>query len=276
MSIFRFFNYRECLTHCVQVRQSTRPDLNFQKLAEGARVSKSYLSKVLSGKANLSGDQLFLIAQELKLSEDETSYLELLLEKERCGVKERIRLFDRRLSEMRERHLQARSFLVSEEAASVPEGLQLYYLDPWVTLVHVGLTIPTYSRNPQRLAQALGIDSKTLDACVTSLVTLGLAEHTLKGVRILKDSVHLEKGSPFYPAWRSQLQLLGLSRCARQRGQNAMGISVVFSSNEKARNEFHTRLLELISQVQGLVAEGPFEDLYQFNVDLFRWTPEQS
>ena len=61
----------------------------FQSLAHAARIQKSYLSKVVTGRADLTTDQLYLICRHLDLDPEAARYLELLLERERSGVAER-------------------------------------------------------------------------------------------------------------------------------------------------------------------------------------------
>ena len=83
MNVFTETDYRTILRRVVEERKEMESNLTFQSLAEKTRIPKSYISKVVTGKAHFNYDQLFSICEILGMNQDQTDYLCLLLEQER-------------------------------------------------------------------------------------------------------------------------------------------------------------------------------------------------
>ena len=89
MNIYASDDYREILKTVIAEYRLLDDKVNFQNMASHIRIPKSYLSRVVHGKADLSGDQLYLACEFLNFSDKERSYLFLLLEYARAGLKRR-------------------------------------------------------------------------------------------------------------------------------------------------------------------------------------------
>jgi len=82
-------DYRSALRKALESRKKTDPKATYQNLAQAMRVQKSYLSKVLNQGAELSSDQLHLASKYLEFSEQQESYIELLLQHSRSVIPDR-------------------------------------------------------------------------------------------------------------------------------------------------------------------------------------------
>ncbi|NDC39730.1 MAG: hypothetical protein EBZ48_17105, partial [Proteobacteria bacterium] len=114
MNVFHEKSYRSAIEKLVVSRKHLDSRMRFSLLADHMRVQKSYLSKVLGGKAHLNADQLHLACQYLGLNEEESRYLQMTLEHERSVLTERKLELEREMEKARgsqlesEKHLKAR------------------------------------------------------------------------------------------------------------------------------------------------------------------------
>lgn len=130
MNIYLSRNYRQILRQLIEERRVHDPRSSFQSLATAARIQKSYMSKVVTGKTHLTADQMFLITRFLELDLDAAKYLELLLERERTGVEGRKQELERQIEVARAPHLASQAYLKAEAVSVSTGGLTDYYLDP--------------------------------------------------------------------------------------------------------------------------------------------------
>jgi hypothetical protein len=91
-SLYEFQSYREYLQF-ICGPQSKRQGVK-SKLALALKCQSSYLSRVLNGQADLSLEQIDLLATHLNLLSNERDYLFLLLQKERAGTQSLQKYFE--------------------------------------------------------------------------------------------------------------------------------------------------------------------------------------
>src|SRR5690348_755634 len=137
MNIFSKNDYRKILGAIVPERKRLDSSVNFQKMAAYVRVPKSYLSRVIHGKADLNTDQLFLVCQYLEFNEQESTYMQLLLEYARTGLRTRKEKLQSEIRRMQVQHLDTKEHLKASPVGASNDELAAYYLDPWIQLTHV-------------------------------------------------------------------------------------------------------------------------------------------
>jgi uncharacterized protein (TIGR02147 family) len=273
MNIFTEKCYREVLRRTIAERKRTDHKVNFQNLADKVRIPKSYLSKVIHGKADLNTDQLFLISNELDLSEEEQNYLQLLLEYARCGVKKRRDVLGNKIEHIRKTKLDTREYVRSNlQVVNSSSKLQDYYLDPVNLVVHIALAIPRYQNNLILLAKDLGINLKRVTKAVRTMEKHGIIEQTDVGIKILQDNFHLTKESEYFRPWKSQLRGMAAHKMENADDDEVYSFSAVFSANEETRKQIQQVLLRAIKDIQEIVGKSTDEDVYQLNFDLFPWS----
>jgi uncharacterized protein (TIGR02147 family) len=267
-------DYRHALRELVEARRLINKEMNFQFLAVAARIPKSYLSKVLSGSANLSSDQTYLIGKTLGLRRDELNFLLLLVERERCGLTDRQQELDAEIRTIQERHMQTKEHLPSTEVTDVGRDLSQFYLTPWAPILHVALTVPKFARNPMALQKILGIEAHEFQQTLRLLESLNLITPVSKGYQVDSPNFHLPPESPAYRSWRLQQDVLTAGAMLVRRDPKHYGFSVVFATQENVRIEIRRRFLEFLSEVKVLCDESQAEDVYQMKFDIFSWTKE--
>src|SRR5262245_46180961 len=104
-------DYRHVLRQFIHEKKATWTSLTDQEIAKNCGIQKSYFSRVLSGHADLSADQIFKIADYLGLKPVELKYVQLLLEYARSSVPKRREKLQREIDHVRLKLLDPSSVL---------------------------------------------------------------------------------------------------------------------------------------------------------------------
>lgn len=105
MSLYKHLEYREAIRWLIEQRRKVHPKLTLETISQHMRIKRSYLSQVLTGRAELSLDQMFLFQRYFDLPPDWCDYLDLLLESSRTTVVERKHLLSEKIEQMRKSHI---------------------------------------------------------------------------------------------------------------------------------------------------------------------------
>ncbi len=272
MNVFSSSNYREILKETVEERKRIDRSYTFQRLAEEIHVQKPYLSKVLKGDAHLSTDQLFMAARALGLTEEETHYLDLLLELARTGLPDRRKKLQKAVSAIQEANLKSEKSLANRPVLATEEGIIEYYLQPIHQVVHICLSIDRYRANPTLLATELGLHPQMLLPVLDNLERMGLVKREGEKMRVQVRNIHLPRDSAAYVAWRNQVRLLALQRLQALPREKAYGFSMAFSANQETYKKVQSRFLEFLREIDPWIEKAPPEQAFQVNFDLFPWT----
>lgn len=273
MTIFDETDFRQIVTSLVKEARGKGLPMTFERLAKAARVQKAHITNVLKGRAFFQTDQLYLICKELKLSQQETRYLLLLLDHERSVVNERKAELSQEIEQMQRDHLQTEKYLQAEvEDAPLEKIFPRYYLEPVHQIIHIALSVERFAQNPKLLEPILGVSHDRIVSVLEALESHGVIAQKSGRWTTLRKQVHLKRNSDLYPAWKMQMQNLGQARNQLGISEKSYGFAVVFSADEKARKRIQTKLLELITEIEPLVVKAPAQNVYQLSLDLLPWT----
>ncbi len=275
MNIYLSSDYRNVLRALVKERKQFEPAFGFHRLADAARIQRPYLSKVMKGTAQLSADQLFLMANFLQLGAGEQDYLQLLLEHDRTAVAERRAQLAVRIRGIAAQRRDSGAHLSAKTIDARMDGAQAlgdYYLDPLLQIVHVAISVDFFSRQTAALAGELNLSGIQLHGLLGTLERLGLAYREGQQWRAREPALHLPKASPLYRAWRNQMKLAALQRLGQVDPEEAYAFSAVFSADAATKAFVHDRFLEFLRSVEGAVQRAPARQVFQMAFDLFPWT----
>jgi len=233
---------------------------------------KSYLSRVIHGGADLNADQMSLVCEFLHLSESETDYLQLLLDYERSGLQNRKAKLLQKIRVLQELNQETKHHLEASSVNINSPDVAEYYLDPWLQIIHVCLSIKRYSQNPANLIGDLNLGKERVSLAIQKLEQMGLIARDVSGISLLKENIHLPRESPVYKSWRNQLKLMSMHQLDHTTEKNPYSFMVVFSADEATRTEIQGRFLKFINGVEKLVGKCQQENTYQISFDLFSWT----
>lgn len=272
LNIFIESNYRFILRQVVEQRKGIDSAFSFQTIAEATRITKSYISKVTTGKAHFSADQLFVVCEHLCFTELQIRYTMLLLEHERSTNRRRREALQRELQAIRDQALDSREHLKARPDSLSDDSLRDYYIDPFHQIVHICLSIPRYQSDPVRLASDLDLSVSDLREIIDRLERLGIVEQHAGKIRTLIKSIHLPRASPAFKPWRNQLKLLCLERLSRRSRRDDYSFSVTFSATERVRDKIKSDFLDMLKRTEELVQGARQEETFQMGFDLFSWT----
>jgi uncharacterized protein (TIGR02147 family) len=272
MNFFEHTNYRDALKDLVSERKKFDQKFGFHRLADAARIQRPYMSKVMSGHADLNHDQLYLIAQCLEIDEEKRDFLELLLEYGRSAVVQRKTTLLKRIEKLAAAKRTTNAVTTSHVVTpGLHENLSLYYLNPWTQIVHVALSISRYSKEPWLLADVLGLNREEVRAIIEDLKTLQLVEYQGKDLVALEGKLHLDKSSKLFKAWRSQIKLAAMNHQNHLNDDESYSFTAVFSASDSVHKQMRANFLTYLKQAEVDIAGAKSQDLYQVSFDLFRW-----
>ncbi len=168
MDIYGHKNYTDLLeTWC----QGPRGVGAKSRLAVAAGCSPSWITRVLSGTVHLTPDQAYGISQGMLLSESETEYFLLLLDKERASTLALKKRIEKKLQALRQEALLLSPSLASE-AVVAEQGAVAYYSSWIYPAIHTvcmieGMTI-------LQLARILRLQEAVLAKGVSELKKMGI------------------------------------------------------------------------------------------------------
>lgn len=282
MSFFSHTDYRLALKELVADRKTLEPRFGFHVLAEAARIQRPYMSKVIAGTAELSLDQMHLIAEALHLDEERSEFLELLLNYSRSSVFSRKKKLKKRIDEIAESKLKISANIKSKVIIpKTDQEMSLYYLNPWTQIVHVALSVSKFSEDPKLLADTLGIPYVEMQIILQNLISMNLvsknnSRDAKKNQRIayvpLENHIHLDRSSPLFGAWQTQLELLGMQRKRSAPQSKSYSFMAVYSATEDLRKKTITKFTDFLTELQEDVKNADPLTTYQIGFDLFPWT----
>jgi uncharacterized protein (TIGR02147 family) len=269
-----FFNELDYRNHIkLFIDDQKKRGLNYghQDFAKAIGVQKAYLSKVLSGNAQLNSDQVYLAEIEMKLDKDEIIFFRLIWEMDRTALHQRKEEILKEINHFKSKKNKTEGRIKVESVNTEQKQIDLYYTDPLNQIIHIALGLDRYKDNYWKLANDLSIKKEKLTDSLKTLEGLGLIEWGEK-IILLKNDIHLPRSSTLFWAWKSQLALLSLQKYRYLSEDKSYNFSVTFSCDQKTRQEIQDQFFIFLNKTKELVQKSKSkEGLHQMNFDLFDW-----
>jgi uncharacterized protein (TIGR02147 family) len=265
-------DYRSMIRQLVEERKALSPSLNFRSLALAIRVEPSFLSKVLRSNAHFSRDHLFMACEYLKVEQSEYAFLELLHEYQTSGLQRRKDALLKEIKQHLKIHNDTSRHIDAEVIHSKEKDIKSYYLDPMNQIVHVAISIERFRKEPDRLGPILGVPRDQVHQSLARLGEMGLLKVENGEIKVLSSDMQLSRDAAEYHPWRLQLMMWSQIRAQRLPKEQAYGYSVVFSSDERAREKILAKFFEFLKETQRIAVDAPAENIYQLNFDLINWS----
>ncbi len=250
-----------------------------RELADACQVQTTYLSRFYrDSKTHLSADQLYRASRFLELSALEEEILFKLYEINRSTIPDRITQLKSRLERLKSRTLKTDSAIDAKKTQVSEQSLNRYYLDPYVSLVHMFFTIKKFQKNASLIRDTLGIHEKHFAEILKVLIDEGIIEKlvgsSVSEFRVREKNLHLPADSPLIGIVRSQMKALSLGQFQRKKSDHrAYSFNVLFTAEPEIRSKIQNLFLEFLKQVEEMVkkTKEPSE-VFQLSFDLLPWT----
>ena len=272
---FRYFDFREIVKELVAERKSVEPHFNFSRLAQILGVQKTYLSKVMAGNASLSSDQIYTLAEYFALTKEEHEYLTLLTEYERTGLAKRKQILEKKISAIQSAHRNTKKNLQAKfQGENSNDPMADYYLDPFMTVAHLCLTLPQYAGDSRKVAQRLKFSEAYAKKIFGKLEELKINQPltTPHHYRVVEDHLQLSSDSPLCTPYQALFRLASAHHLMKIPTDERFAFSVTFSADEKTKKIVHEAFLKFLREIEPQVKAAPIDEVYQLNFDLFPWS----
>jgi uncharacterized protein (TIGR02147 family) len=271
--IYDYDDYRKALKEALlEKKNSLGTAFTFQNMAKACRIQKTYLSKVLNDRGDLSGDQLYLACEYLGFNGEDREFIFLIFEEARTVVQKRKSELRSQISRIRKSYIKTELHLKSSALPTDADDFSDYYLDPYAQVVHMFLTVDRFAKMAGTIAERLHITSEFLAEILTKLQRLGIVEMRAGQYYVVKDNIHLSRESTLYRPYRNLLRMKANERIDILPSERSYNFSVIFSTNPRTKQKIHAAFLEFLRVVQEMVGKTKADEVYQMNFDLFGWS----
>ncbi|MDH4467472.1 MAG: TIGR02147 family protein [Bacteriovoracaceae bacterium] len=272
-SIYQYSDYRVFIQECLK---DNTPGFKFSKtqLAEAARVKLPYISKCLSGSADLSQDQAHLIAVFLKLRDDELDYFLLLVDYSKSYVSEYKKHLAQKIQKIQKFQLKTEKTLKINEVPH--EVLTNYYLDPLNLILHMCFFLDQRPSISQ-LSNELNVSEIRLKQKIQNLIEMGILKQDGDQITSAMKGLHLPSSShlcmPHQALMRQKIINFQDQISHVHKGYNTM---FTFTADNESFLKIKSLFLEFLKKADGLISQADSNGVYQMQFDLFPWfNPEQ-
>jgi len=271
MKVYELNSYQELIDSYILEQKSLGNKITYQSLSVQLRIQKSYLSKVMNRNASLNRDQGFLLSKAMRLSRDETDFLFLLIDLDRCGISEYKAELIEKIKKIQLRNTQSDKYLNKSLNLIDSNLAQEYYLLPEIQLVHLSLSIPEYQKDFLKLKTDLGISSEIFSYILETLEKLKLVSKQNSEIKLLKSNLHLKNDSPFFHQWRTGFLLKSLEKTKSLAAKDKYNFIASFTCDDESKELIRLEYMKFLNKVEKYVSKAPSKGLYQMNFDLFKW-----
>lgn len=269
MNIYGHLKYRAAIKDIFETQQKLGVKRTLRGLAAEVGLQASFLTNVLKGRFDFNADQLYAIAKALEIPEAETKYLLLLLEHERSVNPQRKKDLKKEIDSLRDENAQTEKHISSVALSS--DAMAEYYLDPFMPLVNLYLTISPYDENPLDLAKIIGISKDHLKKIFAVMERIGCIVPEGTRYKVLYQSHHLPKDNPLCNPHQSLIRIKSIDQMQRLDAREKYSFSATLSGSEETREKLQAAFMDFLRKAEALVQTAKSEKIYQMNFDLFPW-----
>ena len=271
MQIFQFESYTDALQAAYQERKAAASGMTLSGLAQMCLMQPSYLTNVLKGRADLNSDQLYRLCELLQLNDEECEYLLLLLELKKTQYEKRRNKIKNKIKTIKSAQLRAEKNISAPEVTLTAEQSERYYLDPYIQIVHIYLTIPKAAKSLEDLAKKFSVAPPRMQEVLKTLEEIGYIQRNGKNYEVVVAGRHLPRESPMLRPHQQLLRMKSLEQMLSLPSEDVYSFSATISTTPEVRTQLQTEYLKFLKSAEKLVKGAPAEKLYQINFDLFPW-----
>ncbi|MGZ3703797.1 MAG: DUF4423 domain-containing protein [Bdellovibrionota bacterium] len=261
MNLFSFTDYRDYLHTRAKEEWGA-----ITRLAEAAQCQRSYLSRAIKGEVLLTPDHLHGLCEYWRLTDEESEYLMLLLEKARATTPAYRARLERKLKKiLRDQENLAKRLETPRITATERE---LYYYSAWHwAAIHMCTAAPALQTETS-IVQALQVHPSLVKQTLLQLADWGLIKRS--GARWVHASsnLHLPKQSPLIGQHHQQWRERAVSDSLKPEG-DGLHYTQVQSMDEAAFREIKNILLGAIDRSLEISDAAISEKIVAVTIDSF-------
>ena len=271
---FHHDDYRSLLKELIKSRK-----IKSSSICQSIGMQASHFSRVMNGELHLKDDHLYLIAADLDLDHIQLKYIETLFKINRTEVEQRKEILKSELTKLRNELSNTKRVIDSdsldESVTSSKQGATVkYYTDPRYIIIHMFLMTQWTQESLDQLMNSLRVDELDFKIIIDDLQRLELISvdrFKPLELRVLKNSLHLDKRSPLQNIYIPSVRMKSLERIFQIPKEDRQSLSVTLAISEKTESQIKEKIVNLLGELKSLCQTSEPEKVYQFNLDFFPW-----
>jgi len=265
--IYDFQDYRLYIKYKIYNGPRARRG-SLSALAEAISCQTSYLSRVMTGESNLSLEQADNAGKYLGLSQDENSFLILLVEYARAGTRSLQTHFKRLIETAQEERLNLQKRVGVKQTLNKEEQ-SVYYGIWYYAAIHVMTGIPAL-QTKEALAQELGLPLNKVAEILKFLISTDLVKENAEGKFVTGEGkLHLKKSSEMILRHHSNWRIQAI-RSMEKDLESGMHYSVLLNTSKKDAKILREMIAKFIEDFMKVVHPSEDEETNCFVIDFFR------
>lgn len=239
-----------------------------RKLAETLNCQTSFISLVLTDRAHINEDMLFLAARFLGLNAEETDFLLLIYHFERAGTSELRQYYRSKIKSFREKRNQIKSRINS--APTMPIEVQAQYYSNWVySAIHTAV-MSVNTRSIEKISKKLDLSERLTEEVLSFLTEWGFVTKKSQVYEPGVNRLHLDSSSPFilqhHRNWHQEA-IRNLNEKQEEDFNYSGALSLAKSDIPIVREIF----LKSISLIEKQITPSPDEEMIGISVSCFKY-----
>lgn len=267
MTIYNYLNYKDFIKEYISTLPANGRG-EYGRMAKAMQISSTLVSQIFNGVRELSLEQSFLMSDYLNLSSDEREYLELLVLKERSGLKKQKDFYLEKIRAVQEKNKSFKKF-VKPRSLELSKEDELVYYTEWI---HASIRLLSELKEFQSLealSKKLKVDLEVVRGSAEFLNRVGLVDYKNGRVTGLKNNLHQEKDSALTLLRQQTWRMKALENFQR-KDKNDYFFNALMTIEEKQFEKIKEILAEAVGEIGKQVGEvkSP-KKMLCLNIDFF-------
>ena len=237
------------------------------ELAQAMKCNSAYLSRVMSGRAELSLEQGYLANSYLGHTETESEYFLLLIQYARAGTAALKSYFKRKLQSAREDNLNLGKRLKALKTITEPQQAK-YYSAWYYSAIHVATSVSTLQTSDS-LCAFFRLPKRIVNEALSFLVEANLVTREGDKYEIASTHIHLGDTSPHRIQHHTNWRMKTIEVIQQQSPSDVHYSSVVTLSHEDIEKAKEIAV-EAIEKIRNLIKTSKEETVICYGFDFFK------
>lgn len=204
INLFQFSSYKSAMKHLLRGKEHRGA---LSRAAEAIGCQRSYLSRVMNSKVQLTPDQAYLLARHWSITGLQAEYFQALVELERASDRHYRDAVQARIDQMRKAH-ESLTEKLKRPLPNIQSEQQALYFSSWVWSALHFLTSSPECQTVARLSARLGLPDAVVISYLEQLEKMGMVRRDHQRWIYGGGHFHLPSNSPYtvmqHQNWRSR------------------------------------------------------------------------
>jgi len=261
--MFEFEDYKLYVLQWIEGKGSEKRG-EFQRIAQALKVHPTLVSHIFRGEKNLSLEQASRLCRYLGLSQLETDYFLLLVQRAKSGSLELTQVFDRQIEELRKRS-KTLAHRVTRDTILTDEDKATFYSNWYYSGIRLLTSIPKY-QTKAAIEENFQLPMSLISDALEFLTRTGLCRYDGRHYSMGPALTHLESSSKWVSRHHVNWRLKAIEQQSQMTEEDLM-FSGPLTLSKKDAAQFRETLLQLIQELGQLAKASKEEELRCFNLD---------